>query len=316
MSKWINKDLFNQFANQKKQEKDAPSGGGMMRSDMVWRTPEKGTADRAKVYEGRFLVDPKGVFYKKFYYHMFQVGDKWQFFLCPKTFGFDEYCDLCTVTSKLYMGDSSDKKSAYQFKRKEKFVGNFYIVSDPRDAENDEKVGGTVKLYEFPGKVEVKLKEQITDTQNGLGPAIFDPGPDGFNFILKVGATKKDRNGNIWPDYGLSDFSRRSGALGTEKEINDIMASTYDIDEYIQSRERPEEDIMSVLKQLMFEDLVKSDRKMAASLKSDAVDDDIPDFDKKGKVEILENQGSDEVPFDTGDEAIDTDELLKQLDDI
>ena len=313
MSQWINKDLFSKFTEEKKNEKDNTTN--TFRADMVWKNPERGTAERAKVYEGRFLPDPKGNFYKKFHYHMFQVGDKWQFFLCPKSFNFDEYCDLCAVTSKLYMGDSSDKKVAYQYKRKDKFICNWYIVDDPRDAENDDKVAGSVRLYEFPGKVEQKLREQITDSKNGLGPAIFDPGPEGFNFIIKVGATKKDARGNVWPDYSLSDFSRRAAALGTDDEIKKIMSSTYDIDKYLQEREADEENIINILKQLSLFDLVKNERKRAIAFKDQMANDDIPKFDKKAEEKVVEEK--EEVPFDTGgEEKLSDDDLLAQLDQL
>ena len=120
MSKWISKDLFNDFQKEKKAEADKPNSYGMKRSDIIWDTPLKGTQDKPKIYEGRFLPDIDGGFYKKYSYHMFQSGEKWMFILCPKTYNFEIYCPFCSATSQLYQGTEADKKIAYNYKRKEK----------------------------------------------------------------------------------------------------------------------------------------------------------------------------------------------------
>ena len=324
MSKWINKDLFDKFQEVKKDEKENQKNtSGMRRSEFVWETPEKGTFDSAKTYEGRFIPDKSGNFYQKYYYHMFKSGEKWTFILCNKTHNFDNYCPFCSVTSKLYTGTAADKQMAQSYKRKEKFVGNFYIVNDPRDAdrEDDRKVNGTVKLYEFPGKVEMKLKEEITDTRNGLGPDIFDPGDGGFNFILKVNATKKDRNGNIWPEYSNSTFARRPEALGTDAEIDGIMEQTIDLMEYVSQLQRTDEEIVNILKAEMVWTFVENEWRKdkgitelntpAPSPSNDDEDDDIDDS----------LMGTD-VPDETPDLNLEADgdlsdeDLLKELEDI
>lgn len=259
MSKWINDDLFGDFQKQKKIEKEQPrQSGGVRRSELVWETPAKGTETVAKTYTGRFLSDPKGMFYKEYFYHMYRSGDKWVFVICPKTEGFDNYCPFCSVTSKLYMGTAADKKMAYTYKRKAKYVGNFFIVDDPRDADRDEenKVNGTVKLYEFPAKVEMKLKEEITDGENGLGSSIFDPGSEGYNFLLKILATKRDANGDQWPDYSNSSFARRPEAIGTDAEIEEHMKSCLDVTEYIKSMAKEEEELVKLVKDEMLFDLI------------------------------------------------------------
>lgn len=147
MSKWINKDLFDGFQKEKIEEKDT-SSSGFRRSDLLWDTPEKGSVDSPKVYEGRFLQHPKNKPYLKYFYHFWQSGENWVFVLCPKTEDFKNYCPFCSAVSKLYNGTAQDKSQAYQLKRKEKFVGNFFVAKDPRDADRDaeKKVVGKVKL--------------------------------------------------------------------------------------------------------------------------------------------------------------------------
>lgn len=318
MSKWINKDLFQKFQEEKKIEKEKPSQRtGPNRMELLWR-PERGTQERPRVYEGRFLPDPSDNFYSRYYYHMFRSGDSWQFFLCPKTHDFENYCPFCSVTSKLYMGSAADKKSAYNYKRKERFVGNFFVVDDPRDAEKEDdsdKSSGKLKLYEFPGKVEAKLKEEITDTRNGLGPSIFDPTDDGYNFILKIGATKPDSNKNVWPDYSASVFARRSSAIGDDKEIEKTMEERHDLGEYIKTLERPEEDVVNVLKQLMLWPLIEDEYKRANKIESEKEpEDDIPDFNGS---DTEEKEPEEDVDDDTDDkEDLSDEDLLKELEDL
>jgi len=315
VSKWINKDLFNKFQEGKKNEIDTQPKG-LRRSDLVWRTPEKGTPERAKVYEGRFLQDKNGNFYKKFYYHMFQSGESWVFILCNKTFNFENFCPFCTSTSRLYTGSAADKKMAVNYKRKEKFVGNFYIVDDPRDADADEdyKVGGNVRLYEFPGKVEMKLKEEITDTKNGLGLYIFDPSDEGYNFILKVLSTKRDKNNKIWPDYSSSTFSRRSSALGDDNEIKAIMKSTIDIDEYLDDMKKTDEEFVEIIKAEMLWDLVKDEYEKIDRIKG------ITGTDEDTSDDSANDDGGTDDPFvespPEDDEDLSDSALLRELEDL
>lgn len=343
MSQWINKDAFGKFQEQKKEEKaNTKSNFGIRRSDFVWDTPLRGTETVAKEYIGRFLADPNDVFYRVYYYHMFYVGDKWFFDLCPKTFDFESYCPICSITQKLWTGTAADKKSAYNYKRKMKYVGNWYVVKDNRDEdkEDDDKVAGTVKLYEFPGKVEMKLKEELTDAEEGLGYQIFDPGKEGHNFILKVLSTKPTPEGDTWPDYAQSLFSRKASALGTDKEIEEIMRQRIDIEEYVQGLKKPDDELEKTLKDEMILDLVKDEwykirnkenepekngivQKAQEHLKNepDDIDDSKMELPETLKKEIEKEEGpetetkdKDESPFKDDDDSDAA--LLKELEDL
>jgi len=315
MSKWISKDLFNDFQKEKKAEADKPNDYGMRRSDIIWETPVKGTQEKPKTYEGRLLPDIDGGFYKKYSYHMFKSGEKWMFILCSKTYDFENYCPFCSSTSKLYQGSAADKQMAYNYKRKEKFVSNFFLVNDPRDAEREaeSKVNGKVKLYEFPGKVEMKLKNEITDTKEGYGYLIFDPGEEGHNFILKVLATKQDKNGNIWPDYSSSLFSRSSEALGTDSDIDKIMESRINITEYIKSLEKTDDEIVQILKAEMLWDLVEDEwnrykniQEKTTTTSSVKEEDDIDD-------EQFDDKDDDK---ETSTDELDDEQLLAELENM
>ena len=63
-SKWINKNLFDNYVEEKSKEA-SEKNNLIRRSDFVWQSPQAGTSEKAKVYEGRFLPDQKGKFTKK-----------------------------------------------------------------------------------------------------------------------------------------------------------------------------------------------------------------------------------------------------------
>lgn len=320
MSKWINNDLFGDFQKKKKIEKENPrQSGGVRRSELVWQTPAKGTETVAKTYTGRFLPDPKGMFYKEYFYHMYRAGDKWIFVICPKTDGFDNYCPFCSVTSKLYMGTAADKKMAYSYKRKAKFVGNFFIIDDPRDADREEenKVNGTVKLYEFPTKVEMKLKEEITDTENGLGAAIFDPSSEGYNFLLKILSTRRGADGEQWPDYSTSTFSRRPEAIGSDAEIDVYMENCLDIAEYLKGMAKPEEELVKLVKDEMLFDLIQDEyNQLQAKRGREGTVEGEPEPQAEREQSVPTDAEVPQDDFDASSSSQDDEDLLRELDDM
>lgn len=249
-------DLFKQFKDEKNVEVVTNN-----RSDLVWRTPEKGTEDNPKTYQLRFLMDPKDNFYKSYHYHMFYSNseEKWQFILCPKTFEFSNYCPICAAVSKLYLGSKDDKRVAYQFKRKQKHCCNVFIVNDPRDADKieEERSTGKVLIYEFPTTVEKKIKSEQNDSQFGAGMNLWDPGENGFTFILKVGSTKPvqeegPNRGKVFPNYDNSKFSSKASAmLDSDDAIEQVMEDRHDLDSYLKGMVRDNEHIITVLKKEM-----------------------------------------------------------------
>jgi hypothetical protein len=214
---WIKEDTFNTWMKEREKEKSKSW-------DEQWSPKERGTDSNPKVYVGRFLPDPNGVMYKKFFYHMYKnEAGEYIYILCPKTYDFKNFCPLCFTSGKLYSGSERDKQLAKNYKRNIRFLGNWYLIEDPRDVDVDEPAWtGKVWPWEFPPKIETKLDEELKDN-DGLGIRIFDPGVNGYNFNVKVKETgDKDQK---FPNYDSSSFSRKATALGTDKEIKKIMES-------------------------------------------------------------------------------------------
>jgi hypothetical protein len=154
---------------------------------------------------------------------------------------------------------------------------------------------------------------------------VFDPGADGFDFILKVNATIKDRNGKVWPDYQLSEFGRKPHAIAnTDKEIDAIMNSTVDLDEYLQGMERDEEDVIEALKTMMVWDLVGSEWKKAKGVQKELAEDDIPNFEEApdksvtpSKMDVVDTEPTVtktvSEPIADVDDDLSDEELMKEL---
>lgn len=310
MSKWIDKGLFDKYVETKEKEQEASSKSFVRKSDIVWTNPNAGSTTQPEVYEGRFLPDPDSIFSSKYFYHMWKAGEKWNYVFCSKTWDFNNYCPICALTNKLYMGTAKDKSLASLMKRKTRHVANFFIVSDPRDskiAEAEKKATGKTKIYEFPDKVNDKLKLQLFDKSEGLGSQIFDPGEDGHNFILRIKSTKPDSNGKTYPDYADSDFSRKSSAIGTEKQIKEVMETRFNLKTYIQSLETPRETIIEMLRSEMLYDLIKDewDKNQPGAKLNTKQEDDVPDY------------GDDKETKKTSEPVnVDDDELLRELENM
>ena len=257
MSKWVNVEQFEDFKNER--ANDTSDQKNDVTYARKYPNPKMGTQNNPKEYHVRLTPDLDGTFYKKMYYHMFQSGESWNFIMCPKTKDFDAYCPWCALTQLLYQGNESDKKRAYTYKRKEKFVGNVFVVKDPRDVDqNDESkhLTGKTFLYEFPATIEQLIKKEVTDVENGWGYKIFDP-EDGHNLIITIGAKKPDKNGKVWPEYALTTFSKRPSSMCDD--VDAAMETTQLISEYFDNSMKTNEEHAEVLKsEMVFDDVAES----------------------------------------------------------
>ena len=322
MSKWINKDQYDTFADQKVTEGDTSTATDTF--FRKWMNPKMGTVSDAKEYVGRLLPDPIAGFYKEYFYHGFMSGEKFKYFLCEKSYGLDKYCPFCEANKILYQGNSSDKKKAKEYRRKSRFVSNFFIKNDPRDADVKDdkyKVNGSVRLYEFPATVQSKIKNEITDTARGYGMDIFNP-EDGYDFVLKIKAKPKDENGKEWPDYGDTMFDRfKSPIADTPEQIDALMETRIDLDKYIESLRLDVDQLENLLKSEMLWDDVGASftRNMTGT-----APEPVPTFDTSPTQSAQDAPQQESVVDTTADTHVasatiggdDTDALLAELQDL
>jgi hypothetical protein len=268
MSRWIPDDLFEEYKNEKVNEQTTTKQYNV--SNIVWPSPEKPNDHEKPMneYEGRFLTDPTGKFEVKYYYHMWPTSEltesgknKWHFNICPKTWDINAFCAECAVSSVLWKGNQDDKNRAKQMFKKERHAINWYVIDDPRDTkieDEDKKLAGKVMINQIPAKVEAKIKDEVV-SKRGIGKLAFDPGEEGFNFIIKVGCTKPEgKQGKTFPTYDLSGFDRFPKALGTEEEIEDIMSRRHDLNEFVKNQMKDKKYLYDLLdKELLLDFVVK-----------------------------------------------------------
>lgn len=257
MSKWINKDKAKFFVDKKKKEETKDNGGFVGNFALKYPNPQAGTQTKSKDYKIRFLPDSVSNFYKEYYYHFVQIGEKVKYVLCEKSFGESNFCPICAAVMKLYKGTESDKTKAGQLRKKQRFVANVLVQDDPRNSEapEDEPLNGSVRLYEFPSTLEMKLKDELKDEEEGRGIKIFDP-EDGVDFIIKVFSKPPDKSGKVWPDYSSSKFSVN---LTSVDDVDNVMKRVYNLDEYLLKLKIPMEEQKTILEELMIFDDIQDD---------------------------------------------------------
>ena len=258
MSKFIDLSDFEAFKKNQFEKKEERGANFIPK----WDNKMKGTAENPNTYEFRFLPEASKSFYKRYYYHMVNVDEKWNYMICPKTFDANNYCPICAAVAKLYKGSNDDKNVAKVWKRKEKFVANVLVVDDPRDAsisDEEKKAVGKVLLFEFPATLEKVVREELNDTKRGIGHLAFDPSKDGYNFVLKVGSKPGAQKGETWPDYNLQTAKKPCAIANTDEGIQEILDKTYNLQEYLDASVVTEEQMIGLLRNALLFDLIKVD---------------------------------------------------------
>ena len=177
------------------------------------------------VYTVRLLpnvTDPSKTFFH-YYSHAWESFATGQYMstVSPQTFG--ERDPIAEARYSLGKhGSDEEKAKASKIMRRENWLANVYVVSDPSNPDND----GKVKLLRF-GK---QLYKIIMDAVNGddaedFGPRIFDLSKDGCNFKIKC-----ERQGDF-PTYVSSRFAPPSKISGmTTESAEEVCGSINDLE--------------------------------------------------------------------------------------
>lgn len=172
----------------------------------------------------RFLpqVDGEDLPWVKTFNHGFKDVGGWFVDECPTTIGKD--CPVCKANGELWnSGIDADKEIARRRKRKMSYVANIYIVSDPKNPENE----GQVKLFRFGKKIFDKIMGAVSpefDDETPINP--FDLW-EGANFKFKI--RKVDGQTN----YDKSEFDSPSQLLPTDGELEAVYDKVYALAEFI-----------------------------------------------------------------------------------
>lgn len=175
------------------------------------------------VYTVRLLPYAKSP--KDTFYHYFNHG--WISFatgqyvqaLSPQTYGErDPIAEERFRASRT--GTEEEKEKAQAIKRLEKWLVNVYVVDDPTNPDNN----GKVKMLRYGKQLQKIIAEAIEgEDAEEFGPRVFDLGPDGVNFKIKV-----EQQGD-YPTYVSSRFTTAGKLDLTEEQQEEIYNNVFDL---------------------------------------------------------------------------------------
>jgi len=169
-----------------------------------------------------FAKDPSKTFFH-YYNHgwtSFATGQYVQA-LSPQTFG--ERDPIAEERFKvLRTGSEEEKEKMSAVRRLEKWLVNVYVIDDPTNPDNN----GNVKILRYGKQLHKIITEAIEgEDAEEFGPRIFDLGPDGVNFKIKV-----EQQGD-YPTYVSSRFTAAGKIDLSEDEQKGIYEGAFDLNE-------------------------------------------------------------------------------------
>ena len=201
------------------QKESAPQEKKSYVDERLWKpTMDKSGNGYAVI---RFLPAPTGedLPWVKLWNHAFQ-GPTGQWYIENSLTTLGKNDPVSEYNSKLWnSGVETDKEIARKQKRKLQYFSNIYVVSDPKNPENE----GKVFLYKYGKKIFDKLVE-------AMQPAFADETPiDPFNFWkgadFKLKITLKD---GYW-NYDKSEFDSVAPLLDDDDALEAIWKKQYSL---------------------------------------------------------------------------------------
>ena len=177
----------------------------------------------------------------KIFSHGFQGPGGWLIDNCLTTN--NDKCPVCEHNSSLWnSGIEANKEIVRKQKRKLNYVANVYIVSDPKNPENE----GQVKLFKFGKKIFDKITEAMNpafEDEKAINP--FDYWT-GANFKLKI------RKVDGYQNYDKSEFESPSPLFKDDAEIEKVWKSQHSLKLLVDEKEfKSYEDLKSRLDKVL-----------------------------------------------------------------
>lgn len=201
---------------------NAPQEGGAKNDDRFWKPEVDKSGNGFAVI--RFLPAPgdEDVPFVRLFEHAFKGPGGWLIDSCLTTV--NEKCPVCEHNSELWNTGSQDLQAQVRKqKRKLSFVSNIYVVSDPKNPENE----GKVFLYKFGKKIFDKLNAAMNpefEDESPLNP--FDLW-EGANFKIKI------RKVEGYQNYDKSEFESPEALKDDDAELEAIWKSEYPLQEFL-----------------------------------------------------------------------------------
>ena len=211
-------------------ESATPQTGGEKKSysdDRFWKPELDKSGNGFAII--RFLPTPEGeeMPWVSYWDHGFQGPGGWYIEKSLTTLGKQD--PVSEYNTQLWnTGIEANKEQARKQKRRLHYVSNIYVVSDPKNPDNE----GKVFLYRYGKKIFEQLKEAISpafEDEAAINP--FDLRGEGANFKIKI--RKVD---GYW-NYDKSEFETPAPLFDDENQLNDIYTSVNSLSEIIAPNE-------------------------------------------------------------------------------
>lgn len=187
-----------------------------------------------------------------YYHHSWNSYCTGQFVtaLCPTTYG--ESCPIDSYVIKTFRtGSAEEKEKVKPISRKENWLVNAYVVSDPTNPENE----GKVKIIRY-GRELAKIVNNAIDGDDveEFGSRIFDFSENGCNLKIKCEARAASGLGKGGlPTYTSSKFMAPSpieGVSNDPKKIESIYSEIHGLDKFFKPKTQAE--LQRMLEQHVF----------------------------------------------------------------
>jgi len=145
-------------------------------------------------------------------------------FVSPQTIG--ERCPIAEESYKIYkQGSPEEKERGKALYRKENYLVNVYVISDPTNSENE----GKVKIMRYGNQIQKIIMSAIEgDDAEEFGEKIFDLTEKGCT--LRVKCEKKSEKNAEFVEYTASRFLSPSKVEGLDiQKIQSIYDSAHDL---------------------------------------------------------------------------------------
>ena len=191
--------------------------------DTMWKPELDKTGNGFAVV--RFLPTPEGeeMPWVSYFDHGFQGPGGW--YIEKSLTTLNKQDPVSEYNSQLWnTGIEANKEIARKQKRRLHYVSNIYVVSDPKNPDNE----GKVFKYRYGKKIFEQLKEAISPAfadENAINP--FDLRGEGADFKIKI--RKVD---GYW-NYDKSEFNDPAPLFDDENKLNEVVASIHSLSDVI-----------------------------------------------------------------------------------
>lgn len=222
MSTFNTKNMFEAIKQSLSSDKKESGGNGLYKEILKFSV--------GNTYQVRLVPNANSP--KETIFHYYNHGwnsnatGKYVTALCPTTFG--ESCPIDAYYLKTYRnGTESEKESAKVLSRKEAWMVNVFVISDPGNPENE----GKVKILRY-GKELAKVIESALegdDAQEFGVEKVFDVANGSTLRIKCESRSGKDRGGKQMVTYASSKFLAPSKLDITDSKLEEIYTSVHDL---------------------------------------------------------------------------------------